>query len=131
MAATAERRRLGRAEGTRQGRRRRRRRRADVRTADDDGHPEHFLICGLLGVLRTPSHGPGRPAHAAADQALFDAGKQSDLLAAQASQLRGLVEGGARWSDGRHSVLLTTQVGRAGAVPRAAQGYPTTKVGRE
>ena len=51
MAAAAERRRLGRAEGTRQGRRRRRRRRADVRTADDDGHPEHFfklrISCGL------------------------------------------------------------------------------------
>ena len=37
-------------------------------------HPEHFFICGLLGVLRTPSHGPGRPAHAAADQALINIG---------------------------------------------------------
>ena len=118
------------------GRRRRRRRRGqdDGGGGDNqntDGHPEHFFICGLLGVLRTPSHGPGRPAHAAADEALFDAGKQSDLLAAQASQLRGLVEGGARWSDGQHSVLLTTQVGRAGAVPQATQGCPTTEVGRE
>ena len=139
-AATAERRRPGRAGRTRRRRRRQRRRRADVRAADDgggggnqntDGHPEHFLICGLLGVLRTPSHGPGRPAHAAADEALFDAGKQSDLLAALASQLRRPVEGRARWSDGRHLGVLTTRVGRAGAVPLATQGYPTTEVGRE
>jgi hypothetical protein len=40
--------------------------------------PEHFLICGLLGVLRTPSHGPGRPAHAAADQALISTCRWND-----------------------------------------------------
>jgi hypothetical protein len=40
--------------------------------------------------------------------------------------------GQGAWSDGRHlGVLLTTRVGRAGAVPLATQGYPTTKVGRE
>ena len=42
---------------------------------------------------------------------LLDADKQSDLLAAQASQLRAPVEGGARWSDGRH-VSVVDDTGR-------------------
>jgi hypothetical protein len=74
-------------------------------TRTPTGIQNTFLSADCCVVLRTLSHGPGRPAHAAADEALLDAGKQSDLLAALASQLRRPVEGGARWSDGRYAVL--------------------------
>jgi hypothetical protein len=44
---------------------------------------------------------------------------------------RKLLKGGQGGATADTRVLLTTQVGRAGAVPLATQGYPTTEGGRE
>ena len=87
------------------GRRRRRRRRGH----DDGGGGDNqdtdqnfFLICGLLLVLRTFSHSPGRQACASADKTLLNAGQQDDHCQ---RQLCRQVEGGVRWRDDRHLLV--------------------------
>jgi hypothetical protein len=66
-----------------------------------------------LLVLKTISHGPGRPARASADKIFLDADQRVIL-----SELAG----GVRWRDGRHLAVLTTRVGRVDALPNDTGG---------
>ena len=85
-------------------------------------HPEHFLICGLLGVLQNPKSWPWTSGTCSCRSGPHQHRPLHDDQLSHAGRCEG-GQGGATADTWR---CLTTRVGRAGAVPLATQGYPTT-----